>query len=73
MLEVIEAIVDHGEFLEVHRNFAKNIIVGFCRMGGIPVGVIANQPNFLAGVLDIQASRKAAVSFVSVIVSIFRF
>ncbi len=60
MLEVIEAIVDHGEFLEVHRNFAKNIIVGFCRMGGIPVGVIANQPNFLAGVLDIQASRKAA-------------
>lgn len=60
MLEVIEAIVDHGEFLEVHRNFAKNIIVGFCRMDGMPVGVIANQPNFLAGVLDIQASRKAA-------------
>ena len=60
MLHVIEAIVDHGEFLEVHRNFAKNIIVGFCRMGGMPVGVIANQPSFLAGVLDIQASRKAA-------------
>ncbi len=60
MLEVIESIVDNGEFLEVHRNYAKNIIVGFCRMGGIPVGVIANQPNFYAGVLDIEASRKAA-------------
>lgn len=60
MLEVIESIVDYGEFLEVHRNYAKNIIVGFCRMGGTPVGVIANQPNFLAGVLDIEASRKAA-------------
>ena len=60
MITVIEAIVDYNEFLEVHRNYAKNIIVGFCRMGGMPVGVIANQPNFLAGVLDIQASRKAA-------------
>ena len=60
LVQVIEAIVDNGEFLEVHRNFAKNIIVGFCRMGGMPVGVIANQPSFLAGVLDIQASRKAA-------------
>lgn len=60
MLEVIEAVVDNSEFLEIHRNYAKNIIVGFCRMGGIPVGVIANQPSFLAGVLDIEASRKAA-------------
>lgn len=60
MLDVIEAIVDYGEFLEVHRNYAKNIIVGFCRMDGMPVGIIANQPNFLAGVLDIEASRKAA-------------
>ena len=60
MLEVIESIVDNGEFLEVHQNYAKNIIVGFCRMGGTPVGVIANQPNFYAGVLDIEASRKAA-------------
>lgn len=60
MLDVIESIVDNGEFLEVHQNYAKNIIVGFCRMGGIPVGVIANQPNFYAGVLDIEASRKAA-------------
>jgi acetyl-CoA carboxylase carboxyltransferase component len=60
MLSVIESIVDYGEFLEVHRNYAKNIIVGFCRMAGMPVGVIANQPNFLAGVLDTEASRKAA-------------
>ncbi|MGQ1890598.1 acyl-CoA carboxylase subunit beta [Thermophagus sp. OGC60D27] len=60
MKEVIYTIVDDGEFLEVHRNYAKNIIVGFCRMGGASVGVVANQPNFLAGVLDTDASRKAA-------------
>lgn len=58
--EVIYTIVDDGEFLEVHRNYAKNIIVGFCRLGGMSVGVVANQPNFLAGVLDCDASRKAA-------------
>ena len=60
MKEVIYTIVDDGEFLEVHRNYAKNIIVGFCRLGGASVGVVANQPNFLAGVLDSDASRKAA-------------
>jgi len=60
MKEVIYSISDDSEFLEVHRNYAKNIIVGFCRMGGASVGVIANQPNFLAGVLDVDASRKAA-------------
>ena len=60
MMEVIEAIVDHGKFLEVHKRYARNIIVGFCRMGGRSVGVIANQPSFYAGVLDIEASRKAA-------------
>jgi acetyl-CoA carboxylase carboxyltransferase component len=58
--DVIHLIVDEGEFLEVHRNYAKNIVVGFCRMDGQSVGVIANQPNFLAGVLDCDASRKAA-------------
>ncbi len=58
--EVIYTIVDDGEFLEVHRNYAKNIVVGFCRLGGMSVGVVANQPNFLAGVLDCDASRKAA-------------
>lgn len=58
--DVIHLIVDEGEFLEVHRNFAKNIVVGFCRLDGQSVGVIANQPNYLAGVLDCDASRKAA-------------
>lgn len=58
--DVIHLLVDNGEFLEVHRNFAKNIIVGFCRLNGQSVGVIANQPNFFAGVLDCDASRKAA-------------
>ncbi len=60
MKEVIYDMADGGEFLEVHRNYAKNIIVGFCRMGGQSVGVVANQPSFLAGVLDCDASRKAA-------------
>ncbi len=58
--EVIEATVDYGEFLEVHRNYAKNMVVGFARYNGRPVGIVANQPMFLAGVLDIEASRKAA-------------
>eukprot|EP01029_Cantina_marsupialis_P024774 TRINITY_DN643_c1_g1_i1.p1 TRINITY_DN643_c1_g1~~TRINITY_DN643_c1_g1_i1.p1 ORF type:complete len:479 (+),score=109.08 TRINITY_DN643_c1_g1_i1:76-1437(+) len=60
MKDVIYAIADDSEFLEVHRHYAKNIIVGFTRMGGMSVGVVANQPNFLAGVLDIESSRKAA-------------
>jgi acetyl-CoA carboxylase carboxyltransferase component len=60
MQEVIEAMVDYGEFLEVHRNYAKNIITGFAKFHGQPVAIIANQPNYLAGVLDIDASRKAA-------------
>lgn len=58
--DVIHLIVDDSEFLEVHRNYAKNIVVGFCRMDGMSVGVIANQPNYLAGVLDCAASKKAA-------------
>jgi acetyl-CoA carboxylase carboxyltransferase component len=60
MKDIIHTLVDNGEFLEIHRNYAKNILVGFCRMGGQSVGVVANQPNFLAGVLDIESSRKAA-------------
>ncbi len=60
MQEVIYSIVDEGEFLEVHRNYAKNIIVGFARMNGESIGIVGNQPNFLAGVLDSDASRKAA-------------
>ncbi|MBN2175467.1 MAG: acyl-CoA carboxylase subunit beta [Bacteroidales bacterium] len=58
--DVIHLIVDYGEFLEIHRNYAKNIIVGFARFDGQPVGIVANQPNYLAGVLDIDASKKAA-------------
>ena len=60
MRGVLELIVDDGEFFEVHEHFAKNIIVGFARLDGIPVGVVGNQPAFLAGVLDIEASEKAA-------------
>jgi acetyl-CoA carboxylase carboxyltransferase component len=58
--DVIHAIVDYSEFLEVHRNYAQNIVVGFARFNGTSVGIVANQPNYLAGVLDINASRKAA-------------
>jgi propionyl-CoA carboxylase beta subunit len=57
---VIEATVDDGYLFEVHAEYAKNIVVGFARIGGRPVGVVANQPAFLAGVLDIDASIKAA-------------
>ncbi|HEB84641.1 MAG TPA: acyl-CoA carboxylase subunit beta [Bacteroidetes bacterium] len=60
---VIESVVDHGDFLNVHRMWAPNIIVGFARFNGRAVGIVANQPNHLAGVLDNKASRKAA-SFV---------
>ncbi len=58
--DIIYTLLDSNEFLEVHRHYAKNIVVGFGKMDGMPVGVVANQPNFLAGVLDINASRKAA-------------
>ena len=57
---VIEAIVDTGSFLELHAGWARNIRVGFARLGGCSIGVVANNPGMLAGVLDIEASRKAA-------------
>jgi acetyl-CoA carboxylase carboxyltransferase component len=60
MYHVIGSIVDDGRFLEVHKSWAKNIIVGFAHMNGRSVGIVANQPKVLAGVLDINASRKAA-------------
>lgn len=60
VLDIIHAIVDYGEFLEIQRHYAKNIVIGFAKFNGMPVGIVANQPNFLAGVLDIDASRKAA-------------
>lgn len=58
--DIIYNIADESEFLEFHRHYAKNIVVGFIKLDGRPVGVVANQPNFLAGVLDIEASKKAA-------------
>ena len=60
MYQVIGSIVDDGRFLEVHKSWAKNIIVGFAHMYCRSVGIVANQPKILAGVLDINASRKAA-------------
>ncbi|MBR2170151.1 MAG: acyl-CoA carboxylase subunit beta, partial [Alistipes sp.] len=60
MYEVIRSIVDNGEYLESAASYAKNIITCFARFNGQSVGIIANQPNFMAGVLDINASRKAA-------------
>lgn len=60
MKSVIAGIVDDKKFLEVHADYAKNIICGFARFNGVSTGIIANQPSFLAGVLDCDASRKAA-------------
>src|SRR5689334_15204797 len=60
MLDVIHGVVDEGDFLEVHQHYAKNIIVGFARLGGRSVGIVANQPAVLAGTLDINASVKGA-------------
>ena len=60
MHDVIRRVVDDAELLEVHRDFGQNLIVGFARLGGHPVGVVANQPAVLAGVLDINSSRKGA-------------
>jgi propionyl-CoA carboxylase beta chain len=60
MLDIIHAVVDEGYFLEVHQHFARNIVVGFARLGGRPVGIVGNQPAHLAGTLDIDASVKGA-------------
>jgi acetyl-CoA carboxylase carboxyltransferase component len=60
MKDVIRILVDDGRFFEIHEHFAKNIIVGFARLGGHSVGIVANQPDKNAGVLDIDASEKAA-------------
>lgn len=58
--DIIHLIVDNGEFYETQEHFAQNIVVGFARLGGFSVGIVANQPMVLAGVLDINASEKAA-------------
>lgn len=60
MKEVIDGIVDEDSFFEVHKNFAENIVVGFARLGGRSIGIVANQPAVLAGVLDIHSSTKGA-------------
>jgi propionyl-CoA carboxylase beta chain len=60
MREVINEVIDANSFLEVHKNFAENIVVGFARLAGRSIGIVANQPAYLAGVLDIHASTKAA-------------
>jgi propionyl-CoA carboxylase beta chain len=60
MRDVVAHIVDDGEFFEVHKHYAENMIVGFSRLNGRPIGVVGNQPRALAGVLDIDASVKAA-------------
>jgi propionyl-CoA carboxylase beta chain len=58
--DVIHRVVDHADFFEVHEHFARNIVVGFARLDGRPVGIVANQPAFLAGCLDIDSSVKGA-------------
>ena len=60
MLDLVHAVVDDGVFLEVHRHYARNIVVGFAHLGGRSVGIVANQPAHLAGTLDIDASVKGA-------------
>jgi len=60
MRDVIAGIVDEESFMEVHKDFAENIVVGFARLAGRSIGIVANQPAYLAGVLDINSSRKAA-------------
>jgi acetyl-CoA carboxylase carboxyltransferase component len=60
MYEIVRSVVDDGRFLEVHERYARNIIVGFARLDGRSVGIVANQPSALAGCLDIDASRKGA-------------
>lgn len=60
VLDVIHLLVDYNEFMEVHKDYARNIVIGFAKFNGSSVGIVANQPNYLAGVLDINASKKAA-------------
>ena len=60
MHEVIQGIIDEDSFFEIHKNYAENIIVGFARLGGRSIGIVANQPIYLAGVLDVNSSVKAA-------------
>jgi acetyl-CoA carboxylase carboxyltransferase component len=58
--KIVKTIVDQGSFFEIQKNWAKNIVIGFARLGGYSIGIVANQPAMMAGVLDVNASRKAA-------------
>ena len=60
MIDVIEKVVDNGDFFEIQKHFAQNIIIGFGRMNGSTVGIVANQPKVMAGVLDVNSADKAA-------------
>ena len=59
-IKLLEGIIDEDSFYEIHKDYAENIIVGFARLGGKSIGIVANQPMFLAGVLDVNSSKKAA-------------
>lgn len=73
MHDVIDGIIDGDSFYEIHKDYAENIITGFARLGGRSIGIIANQPMFLAGVLDVNSSTKAARFTRFVILSIFHY
>jgi len=60
MRDVIDGVIDEASFFEIHKDFAENIVVGFARLAGRSIGIVANQPAFLAGVLDVKSSQKAA-------------
>jgi propionyl-CoA carboxylase beta chain len=60
IIDIVRSVADEGHFFEVHKYFARNIVIGFARLNGMVVGIVANQPNFLAGCLDIDASIKGA-------------
>src|SRR5262249_7613762 len=60
MKDIVRRVVDDGDFFEVHEHFAQNLVVGFARLNGRPVGIVGNQPKVLAGVLDIDSSVKGA-------------
>lgn len=73
MKEVINGIIDQDSFLEIHESYAENIVVGFARLAGKSIGIVANQPYALAGVLDVGSSKKDADLSAFVIVSIYRY
>ena len=73
MHHVIIGIIDADSFYEIHKNYAENILVGFARLGGRSIGIIANQPLFLAGVLDVDSSKKAARLPVFAMLLIFHY